>query len=105
MGLNADTYRSLLWVERDAGYPLDAFDKLFKPRLDTHIFEFLEALFDLWAAFAAHADDHGVFGARIPYLLGITRSDEEGASSWEELYNRWDETDRRVEHIFYAWIR
>lgn len=107
VGLDVGLYKSFVASEKDEGYPMDAYEKLFSPRIDTKQMSYLEEIFEVWAALAAHSDNNGMTGGKLSRLLGwwVWGSSISATAEWTDLYMDWQEAGRRVEHLFYAWIR
>jgi hypothetical protein len=107
--LKPELYKAFTKAERDADHPLDAYDKLFIPRVPEGMRALLDEVFDLCAAVAAHSDNNGLSGSKLVGLIawwiwGCARA---GCPilSWDELYGEWSNAWKRVEHLFLAWIR
>ena len=106
--LNDETYISFLRAERQAGYPVDAYEQIFSPGLRLGIVAYLEEIFEIWAAVVAMGDSNMMGGGRLPLFLGwwVWGLGVKGKiGTWQELYDGWREAGRKVEHIFYSWIR
>ena len=107
--LDTGAYNTFLTSEREANYPITAYDSLFASGMRAHTRTFLEQVFEVMAAVAAHSDANGLSGGSMSRLLGwwLWYPTTPGASlkRWEELYNIWLGAGRRTEHLFYAWIR
>lgn len=107
LSLDLNLYRSFARSEKEAGYPTDAYEKIFAPRIDTKQMTYLEEIFEVWAALAAHSDGNGMTGGQITRYLGwwVWGSSVKQDSRWEALYDEWAEAGRRIDHLFHAWIR
>ena len=108
--LDVSVYTQFVQAEREASFPLNAYDTLFVSRLHSTISAYLEEIFDVWAAIASRADINTMTGGRISQLLGYwvwgsQHSTKQGELTWKELYDAWSASGRRTEHLFYAWIR
>ena len=103
--VDRETYRSFSEIERDMRYPMKAFDDLLAPRLPSGTITLLEQLFDLCAALAAHSEANGLVGGKAARLFGAHMWGSQALTEWSGLYVHWRDAGRRMEHLFYAWIR
>lgn len=99
-------YAKFVQAELAACYPLDAYDMLFRPRLPLGVAAYLDAVFDVLEAVSAGSNE--MTGPRLCVLLGWWiwgNGAWRDKPNWEKLYRDWQEAGRRVEHLFYAWLR
>ena len=104
--LEEGIYNSFLRAEQRAGFPLDSYDKLFVPRIPPNIKAYLDNVFRIWAAIAAHANANDLTGGKLSRLLGWWILGQRAkATEYLGLYEGWVNAGRRTEHLFFAWIR
>jgi hypothetical protein len=105
--VEVELYTKFVQAERAARYPSDAYTTLFHPRLRFEVGSYLEEVFEIWSAFAARAEVNNISGGKLCLLLGwwLWGNGTSRVTSWQELYESWEETSRRVEHLFMAWLR
>lgn len=104
--LEEGIYHSFLRAEQLAGFPLDSYDKLFVPRIPPNIKAYLDDVFRIWAAIAAHANANELTGGKLSRLLGWWILGQRAkATGYLGLYEGWLGAGRRTEHLFFAWIR
>lgn len=105
--LDHSHYVKFLQSEQGASYPMDAYQTLLSPLLRQDVGLYLNEVFEVWSAIAGDADSKGMTAGRINLLLGfwLWSSSSGNYGTWKELYEAWLTAGRRIEHIFYAWIR
>jgi hypothetical protein len=103
-------YRQFARAERNAGYPADAY-KSYAGAL-THAE--LKGVFEVWADLTARAPVECMLGGKVALLwawwlmyVSPSRRDQqgEGKIEWDGLYEQWETAGKRMQHLFYAWIR
>jgi len=103
--IDNETYQTSLIMERDAKYPMDAFERLFAPRLPASTVNLLGGVFDLWGTVVAHSDANEITSEMVTRLMGVFVLGSLKSSEWTGLYSQWKDASRRAEHLFYMWIR
>jgi len=106
VALDVGLYTSFLRAEQLAGFPPDSYDQLFVPRITPDVKAYLDNVFRIWAAIAAHANANELTGGKLCRFLGWWIWGQRAkADDWRTLYEGWVDAGRRIEHIFLAWIR
>jgi hypothetical protein len=105
--LKGATYEEFVSAENTAGYPMDAYASLFLPRIQSNIAELMNEIFEVWAAIATRGSENQMGGGKICLLMGwwICGNRPGDIEEWKELYEEWQIAGRRMEHLFYVWIR
>ncbi|WWD18594.1 hypothetical protein CI109_103047 [Kwoniella shandongensis] len=100
-------YAKFVQDEHALSYPLAAYETLLLSNLPSETRGYLTEIFELLAGLATYSDANTMSSGRLSYLLGWWISGREDISlgSWEKLYADWQGAGKRVEHLFYAWIR
>ena len=101
-------YTRFVKAEQAASYPQGAYHDLFSPQLSPGAGAYLAEVFEVCAAIATHADVNTMSSGRLCLLLGwwlLSTGDRGVGLTWAELYDQWQGAAKRMEHLFYAWIR
>ncbi|WWC70892.1 uncharacterized protein I206_104844 [Kwoniella pini CBS 10737] len=99
-------YIEFTQAEINSSYPDNAYESLLQPRLRAGVADCLHEIFEVWSAIIVHAEENGMTPSKLSALLGwwVWGLDEK-VDSWQNLYEGWKLARRRVEHLFYVWIR
>lgn len=95
-------YRQFALAERKAGYPADAYTS-YKTALAQAD---LSDMFAVWADLAARAPVESLLGGKLALLWAwwlVHATDK--VLTWDALYRDWEASGKRMQHLFYAWIR
>lgn len=105
--IDTSMYTKFVQAEHAASYPLDAYTTLFLPHLPSGVGAYLDAVFDVFSAIASKSEDNMVTGGKLCLVLGrwVWGVRETEGLEWDEVYRGWQVAGRRMEHLFYAWIR
>jgi len=106
--LSQEVYARFSEAERMHAYPAEGYDTLFRAHLDADVRSYLDEVFMVWSAAVEQSDLDRQSIRTLCALLGwwtLGCGGGRRALTWKELYRKWDEARRQMEHIFYAWIR
>ncbi|OCF30439.1 hypothetical protein I316_07926 [Kwoniella heveanensis BCC8398] len=105
--IDSTSYVAFVQAENAASYPWEAYNTLLVPKLQPGVPRYLDEIFEVWSAIAAHADENTMTAGRLAYLLGwwVLRSGVSKVAEWEKFYKDWQVAGRRIEHLLFAWIR
>ena len=69
----------------------------------------LQGVFQVWGDMAARAPVESMLGGKVCLLWAWwflhAQSKERKLVAWDELYQSWEGAGKRMQHLFYAWIR
>jgi hypothetical protein len=113
-------YTKFVQAEYAASYPHDAYDMLFRPRLPLGVGAYLDAIFEVFATIIGQSSSDELVGSKLCSMLGwwiwgngafhtregsMSTGDTYAGQAFDKVYRDWLDAGRRVQHLFYAWIR